>query len=73
MEASSRLGNTICDCLSDIDGDGGVEYGDVSFALLFMGDPTDPDFIQPDQDMNGLIDTGDIALLLLNFGDCPAP
>jgi hypothetical protein len=66
-------GNTICDCLSDIDGDGGVEYGDVSFALLFMGDPTDPDFIQPDQDMNGLIDTGDIALLLLNFGDCPAP
>jgi hypothetical protein len=47
-----------------------VDFGDLAFTLLFVGDVTDPDFIQPDQDMNGLIDTGDIALLLLNFGPC---
>jgi hypothetical protein len=63
-------GNTICDCFSDVDGNGTVDFGDLAFALLFVGDLTDPDFIQPDQDMNGLIDTGDVALLLLNFGPC---
>jgi hypothetical protein len=63
-------GNAICDCFSDIDGDGSVDTGDLGFALLFVGEPTDPDFIQPDQDMNGLVDTGDLALLLLNFGRC---
>lgn len=63
-------GNTICDCFSDIDGDGSVDNGDIGFALLFVGDATDPDYIQPDQDMNGFVDTGDIALLLLNFGSC---
>ncbi|MEY4826578.1 MAG: hypothetical protein RLZZ288_129, partial [Planctomycetota bacterium] len=63
-------GNTICDCFSDIDGNGSVNTGDIGFALLFVGELTDPDFIQPDQDMNGFVDTGDIALLLLNFGSC---
>ena len=63
-------GNAICDCFSDIDGNGQVNTGDLGFALLFIGDLTDPDFIQPDQDMNGLVDTGDIALLLLGFGNC---
>ena len=63
-------GNAICDCFSDVDGNGTVDFGDLAFALLFVGDLTDPDFIQPDQDMNGLIDTGDVALLLLNFGPC---
>jgi hypothetical protein len=63
-------GNTICDCFSDIDGNGSVNTGDIGFALLFVGDATDPDYIQPDQDMNGFVDTGDIALLLLNFGSC---
>jgi hypothetical protein len=63
-------GNAICDCFSDIDGNGSVDTGDLGFTLLFVGDVTDPDFIQPDQDMNGVIDTGDIALLLLNFGNC---
>jgi hypothetical protein len=47
-----------------------VNTGDIGFALLFVGDVTDPDYIQPDQDMNGVVDTGDIALLLLNFGRC---
>ena len=64
-------GNTICDCFSDIDGNGSVNTGDIGFALLFVGDVTDPDYIQPDQDMNGFVDTADIALLLLNFGQCP--
>jgi len=63
-------GNTICDCFSDVDGNGSVDTGDLGFALLFIGDLTDPDLIQPDQDMNGLVDTGDIAMLLLNFGPC---
>ena len=63
-------GNTICDCFSDIDGNGSVNTADIGFALLFVGELTDPDFIQADQDMNGFVDTGDIALLLLNFGSC---
>jgi len=64
-------GNAICDCFSDIDGNRGVDNGDIAFTLLFIGELTDPDFIQPDQDMNGFVDTGDLALVLLNFGQCP--
>jgi len=63
-------GNSICDCLSDIDGDASVDTADISFALLFVGEVTDPSYIQPDQDMNGVVDTGDVAVLLLNFGPC---
>jgi hypothetical protein len=64
-------GNTICDCISDISGDGDVDTGDLSYVLLFVGEPTDADFIQPDQDMNGFIDTADVSLVLLNMGVCP--
>jgi hypothetical protein len=64
-------GNAICDCFSDIDGNRGVDNGDIAFTLLFIGELTDPDFIQPDQDMSGFVDTGDVALVLLNFGQCP--
>ena len=64
-------GNTICDCVSDISGDGDVDTGDLSYVLLFVGEPTDADFIQPDQDMNGFIDTADVSLVLLNMGACP--
>ena len=64
-------GNTICDCFADVTGDGDVDSGDFSFVLLFFGEPTDPDFIQLDQDMNGFIDTADLSLLLLNYGTCP--
>ena len=64
-------GNTICDCLPDVSGDGDVDTGDVSYVLLFFGEPTDADFIQPDQDMSGLIDTADVSLVLLNMGACP--
>jgi hypothetical protein len=63
-------GNVICDCFSDVDGTGTVDYGDIALALLSVGDITDPDFIQPDQDMNGVLDMGDVAMLLLNFGNC---
>jgi hypothetical protein len=64
-------GNTICDCFSDVSGDRVIDTGDISFVLLFFGEPTDADFIQPDQDMNGFIDTADVSLLLLNVGACP--
>ena len=64
-------GNTICDCFPDISGNGDVDNGDLGFVLLFMGEPTDPDFIQPDQDMNGFIDSVDIGMVLLNMGGCP--
>ena len=63
-------GNAICDCFSDIDGNRGVDNGDIAFTLLFIGELTDADFIQPDQDMSGFVDTGDVALVLLNFGPC---
>ena len=64
-------GNTICDCFPDISGNGDVDNGDLGFVLLYMGEPTDPDFIQPDQDMNGFIDSVDIGMVLLNMGGCP--
>ena len=64
-------GNTICDCFPDISGNGDVDNGDLGFVLLFVGEPTDPDFIQPDQDMNGFIDSVDIGMVLLNMGGCP--
>ena len=64
-------GNTICDCFPDVSGDGDIDMGDVSYVLLFFGESTDADFIQPDQDMSGLIDTADVSLLLLNIGACP--
>ena len=64
-------GNTICDCFADVSGNGDVDNGDLGFVLLFMGEPTDPDFIQPDQDMNGFIDSVDVGMVLLNMGGCP--
>jgi len=63
-------GNTICDCVGDVDGNGVTDTADISLTLLFFGSETDPDFIQPDQDMNGTVNTGDVSLLLLNFGSC---
>jgi len=64
-------GDTICDCFADVSGDGDVDTSDFSFVLLFFGEPTDPDFIQLDQDMNRFIDTADSSLVLLNYGTCP--
>jgi len=63
-------GNTICDCFSDVDGNGVTDTADISLTLLFCGSETDGEVIQADQDMNGFVDTADIALLLLNFGQC---
>jgi hypothetical protein len=63
-------GNMTCDCTGDVDGDGKVDFADLSMPLLFFGMPPDLDFIQPDQDMNGVVDFADAALLLLGFGPC---
>ena len=65
-------GNTICDCISDINGDRATNSADLGIMLGYFGTITDPDFIQPDQDMNGKIDSADLGSLLSNFGDCAA-
>ena len=65
-------GNAICDCISDINGDRATNSADLGIMLGYFGTITDPDFIQPDQDMNGKIDSADLGSLLSNFGDCAA-
>ena len=72
-DAAARLGKKVIyqDQEYDFTGIGDVDTGDFSFVLLFFGEPTDPDFIQLDQDMNGFIDTADSSLVLLNYGTCP--
>ena len=63
-------GNTICDCFSDMNGDGTTNSADLGIMLGYYATITDPDFIQPDQDMNGKIDSADLGSLLSSFGDC---
>lgn len=55
-------------CPGDLDGNGGVDTGDVSLLLLNFGYamPGDPN----DLDGSGQVNTADIGLLLLNFGPC---
>lgn len=63
-------GNAICDCFSDMNGDGTTNSADLGIMLGYYATITDPDFIQPDQDMNGKIDSADLGSLLSSFGDC---
>jgi len=54
-------------CPSDLDGSGGVDFGDISLLLLMMGDTASPG----DLDASGRVDSADIALALLDYGPCP--
>ena len=47
----------------DLDGSGRVDFGDIAFLLISMGDTNGP----CDVDESGLVDFGDIALLLLEM------
>jgi hypothetical protein len=54
-------------CPADLDGTSTVDFGDVSLALLMMGDVGS----SADLDGSGAVDFADISLMLLDFGPCP--
>lgn len=59
-------------CVSDLDGSGAVDIGDVAILLTMFG-PLDASSQQADLDRNCFIDTADLSIVLLNFGeDCRA-
>ena len=55
-------------CLSDIDGSGMVDAGDVSLVLLDVGLCNG---CPADLDGSGMIDSGDVSMVLLDYGPCP--
>ena len=56
-----------CECIGDIDGDLQVDVNDIIEVLLTWGDLG----VTPaDLDSNRIVDTGDLALVLLYFGGC---
>ena len=56
-----------CECLGDINGDLQVDVNDIIEVLLTWGDLG---ATPADLDSNGVVDTGDLALVLLYFGGC---
>jgi len=48
----------------DLDGSGTVDFGDIAFLLLSMGDAGGP----MDVDGSGVVDFGDVAIVLLEMG-----
>ena len=56
-----------CECMGDIDGDLQVDVNDIIEVLLTWGDLG---ATPADLDSNGIVDTGDLALVLLYFGGC---
>jgi len=68
-ECESNPGLASC-CRSDLDFDGEVGASDLSLVLLNLGISGGP-VRGLDMDGNGVVEYGDAALLLLDFGDCP--
>jgi hypothetical protein len=71
LEVAEFVTVRLCDleggcCPSDLDGSGGVDFGDVALLLLQMGDLGGP----ADLDASGTVDSADISLLLLDYGPC---
>jgi hypothetical protein len=68
--ASDTNGNGIPDAcgeaIYDLDGNGFVDFGDVSLVLLNMGACPAP--CPYDLSGDGWVDSGDLSLLLLQFG-----
>ena len=72
IESTEFVSVRLCDltggcCPADLDGTSTVDFGDVSLALLMMGDAGSP----ADLDGSGVVDFADISLMLLDFGPCP--
>ena len=55
-------------CLSDLDGSGMVDSGDVSLVLLDIGICNG---CATDRDGSGMVDSGDVSMVLLDSGVCP--
>jgi hypothetical protein len=59
-------------CVSDLDGSGTVDIGDVAILLTMFG-PLDASSQHADLDRNGFIDIADLSIVLLSYGeDCKA-
>lgn len=54
--------------LGDIDGNGGVDLGDLSVLLSNFGTPSGATYAMGDIDGDGDIDLGDLSVVLANFG-----
>jgi hypothetical protein len=72
IESTEFVSVRLCDltggcCPADLDGTSTVDFGDVSLALLMMGDVGSP----ADLDGSDAVDFADISLMLLDFGPCP--
>jgi hypothetical protein len=60
---------TVCDCLSDVTGDGVVNGGDLGVTLASWGATTVNG--AGDANHDGLVDANDLAQLLASWGSCP--
>lgn len=63
-------GNTDCDCVGDLNGDGIVDGADLSSVFSFWG-PCPTDDCAADINFDGEINGSDLALVLAAWGDCP--
>ena len=54
-------------CMSDLDANGSVDFGDLALLLLDMDTAGGP----ADLDASGVVDLADMALLLQDVGPCP--
>jgi len=61
--------NASCTCFGDIDGNGGIDGGDL--AIVLSGWQSGPGFTAGDLNGDGEADGQDLALLLANGGPCP--
>ncbi len=67
LAVTSGMANASDNCFYDIDDDGSVGAGDLSYLLGAWGGASE----EADLDGSGLVDAGDLALLLGAWGRCP--
>jgi hypothetical protein len=67
LAVGTGMANASENCFYDIDDDGSVGAGDLSYLLGAWGGAS----LETDLDGSGLVDAGDLALLLGAWGPCP--
>jgi hypothetical protein len=59
-----------CECVGDVNGDGAVNVEDIIDVIVAWGDVVSGG---PDLDGSGVVDSGDLSLVLNNWGTCIPP
>jgi hypothetical protein len=59
-----------CECVGDVNGDGAVNVEDIIDVIVAWGDVVSGG---PDLDGSGVVDSGDLSLVLNNWGTCVPP